>query len=451
MTELVQRQLQGLSTLVQLERQVRGAEDLAQFGFLLTNETRQLLDYRQAVLWLAVSEKVQAVSGLPFPDPEAPFVLWLTRLLRHLCHDESAGPVSSPRALTAADLPEELAAQWQEWLPAHVLLIPLINPASKQQVGILLLAREPMWLEQEQRMAGFLGDSYGHSLSAHLVGRRDWRQWKSRLQERRTWLWSALALVMLLLLPVRQSVLAPAEVVPWQPEVVRAPLDGVVDSFAVGPNDTVIEGQLLLRLDDGKLRNQLRETGQALAVAQAEYRQARQKALRDQKSKAKLTQLRGVIEQHQAKLEYVKSLLQRIDIRASRDGIAVFASAEDWIGRPVALGERILTVAAPENVELQAWLPVSDAITLQRDSDVRLFLNIRPTDPLEGKLRLASYQAEVTPEGILAYRLRAGFNADEMPPRIGLRGTAKIYGTQVSLFYYLMRRPLAAARQWLGI
>ena len=37
------------------------------------------------------------------------------------------------------------------------------------------------------------------------------------------------------------------------------------------------------------------------------------------------------------------------------------------------------------------------------------------------------------------------------PPRIGLKGTAKVFGERVSLFYYLLRRPLAAARQFVGL
>jgi hypothetical protein len=40
---------------------------------------------------------------------------------------------------------------------------------------------------------------------------------------------------------------------------------------------------------------------------------------------------------------------------------------------------------------------------------------------------------------------------DSRPPRIGLKGTAKIYGPRVTLFYYIMRRPLAALRQLVGL
>ena len=34
--------------------------------------------------------------------------------------------------------------------------------------------------------------------------------------------------------------------------------------------------------------------------------------------------------------------------------------------------------------------------------------------------------------------------------RLGLHGTAKVYGEEVSLGYYLLRRPLSALRAWTG-
>jgi hypothetical protein len=56
----------------------------------------------------------------------------------------------------------------------------------------------------------------------------------------------------------------------------------------------------------------------------------------------------------------------------------------------------------------------------------------------------------MSPSGVLGYRLKASLADDKAPPRIGLRGTAKLFGDRVTLFYYLMRRPLSAARQFLG-
>ena len=54
------------------------------------------------------------------------------------------------------------------------------------------------------------------------------------------------------------------------------------------------------------------------------------------------------------------------------------------------------------------------------------------------------------PDGVAAYRVRAQLTA-EAQVRLGLRGSAKIAGPWVSLGYFVFRRPLSAARQWLGV
>ena len=68
----------------------------------------------------------------------------------------------------------------------------------------------------------------------------------------------------------------------------------------------------------------------------------------------------------------------------------------------------------------------------------------------DGTLTSAAYRAEPTPEGVLAYRLKVRFDQGETLPRLGLMGTAKVRGGWTPLIYYVLRRPLAAARQWLG-
>jgi hypothetical protein len=74
--------------------------------------------------------------------------------------------------------------------------------------------------------------------------------------------------------------------------------------------------------------------------------------------------------------------------------------------------------------------------------------------PLVATLTQTSYQAALSPDGISAYRLKAQLqlsNAEEQAlARIGLKGTAKIYGEKASLGYYLFRRPIAFARELTG-
>ena len=261
----------------------------------------------------------------------------------------------------------------------------------------------------------------------------------------------AAALVAILFLPVTLSALAPAEVVALQPTIVRAPLEGVVDHFEVQPNEPVEAGQLLLTLDPRAIENKREVASKALAVAEAEYRQAAQQAVFEDKSRALLAVLKGRMEQRRADVTYNQSLLDRIKITATRSGLALFDDPNAWIGKPVAIGERLIEIADPAEVEIEVWLPVADAITLKPGADVDFFLNIAPQSPLRATLRQASYEATQSPSGLLGYRIKAKLSDAAHPPRIGLKGTAKVFGERVSLFYYMLRRPLAAARQFVGL
>ncbi len=161
--------------------------------------------------------------------------------------------------------------------------------------------------------------------------------------------------------------------------------------------------------------------------------------------------LKGKIEVQAARVTRVRDQLSLIEVRAPQAGVAVFDDVNDWIGRPVVAGEKILQIADPGSVALEAALPVSDAINFEPSARVVFFPNIDPEKTLAASVRSSSFRATVTPEGILAYRIKAGFDTEAALPRIGLRGTAKLYGGKTSLFYFLFRRPLSKARQWLGL
>ncbi len=138
-------------------------------------------------------------------------------------------------------------------------------------------------------------------------------------------------------------------------------------------------------------------------------------------------------------------------MRAERDGIAVFNDANDWIGVPVEVGQKVLTLADPSQAEVRIWLAVEDGINLEPGSDVALFLNTDPTSPLRAHIRQTSYEPEETSQGELAFKLKASFEKDQHTPRIGLKGTVKVYGDDVTLLYYIMRRPLSVLRQTVGL
>ena len=438
-----------LNQLLVLEQKIREAPTLEVLGFLLVNEVYRLVPYRQAVFWQwdGTTPRLLALSGLAVPDPRTPYALWLVHLL-HVLGLSSA--TTELRGITAMNLPEVERLEWGEWLPSHALLFP-ITPPSGPPVGLLLLARDSPFEEPVMALLKRLSSTFGHALAA-LHRKPRWLTGWPSIRKRgilRFWLGVGLLLA-LFLLPVRQSVLVPAEVKSMEPAIVRSPLDGVVQEFAVVPNALVKQGQLLLTLDPTTLNTRLEVARKELELATAEYRQSAQQAVFDQKSKARLTLLQGHMAQHATEVTYTASLLERGQIRAPQDGVAVFEDVNQWLGRPVVIGERILEIANPTRVELALSLAVTNAIPLEPGAKGLVFFNNDPQHPLSITLRQVGYYASVTAEGVLSYALRADLEIHDVPPRIGLRGVAKVYGAPTTLFYYLLHRPLAMLRLWLG-
>lgn len=436
---------QALATLVQLEKRVRACTTVQELAYLIVNDTHSLAPYRQAALWRADTGEVQALSGLSVAERHAPFVVWLQEVMTGYARR----PDTTPQLIDDTLLDDASRAMWQEHLPGAGLWLPLTDADGKVIAG-LGLWREAPWHASEQTLLALLADAYAHAWRALVPPVRIWDK-RSLLQANRKRLWMIAAGVLLLLLfPVRQSILVPAEVVAHQPAMVRAPVQGVVDKILVTPNQMVRKGDVLLTLDVREMDGQLESARQAMAVAAAELRQGQQQALFDERSKAVLNMLQGKYEQALADVQYMESVMERSQIQAVRDGIVIFDDPSDWVGRPVALGERIMLVADPADAQLEVQIPVADAIALPDKADVRLFLNVAPTSPLPAHLLRVGYRAGMMPDGVLAYRARAAFDAGQDMPRVGLRGTAKVYGKRTVLVFYLLRRPLAALRSFLG-
>jgi len=444
MDQNLQDQARGFSTILRLEQQLRHAADLYEFEFLVVNETHSLIPFRQAVLWRWSGRKsgtIKAISGLTSPDRQSPFVFWFSRVLKTL-------PPEKMQTVTSAELPENLADEWQEWLPEQGLWVPLKTPKGKC-LGALFLSREEKWQAHDLTLLELLADIYGYSWAVFLGDR--WWKFSSPWFTRFVFWFAILFFLSTPFIPARISVLAPAEVIPLDPTLVRAPLDGVVKDFFVSPNETVKAGDTLFSLDDTTLRNRLLAAKKSLGVAEAELKKVKRKAISDPNAKADLVLLKKRAEERVAAVAYVQELMERIVVKADQDGIAIFSDAGDLIGKPVVIGEKILILAQPEKAELEIKLPVADAINLEQGAEVLLFLNMSPESPIRAILFHAGYRAQATEDGFLAYRLKAGFSEGAAPPRIGLMGTAKIYGNRSNLFYLVMRRPMAAIRQKLGL
>jgi hypothetical protein len=127
----------------------------------------------------------------------------------------------------------------------------------------------------------------------------------------------------------------------------------------------------------------------------------------------------------------------------------VFADPNDWIGRAVSVGEKVMLLADPSRVEMTAYLPVAENVDVKPGASLTLYPKSSPLVSYDARIDTIVYRAEPAPDGVLAYRIKASFTGNR-PPVLGVMGTARIHGRWVPLAYYLLRRPLASLRQWLG-
>lgn len=443
MTVAQNPQLLRLTLLLQLERRARQAAP-HELPFVLVNETAKLIPYRQAVLWRGAPLHLEAASGVATPEQNSPYLLWLAAVVKQFAQQH---PGHNLIAFAAENVPETLAQDWPDFAPEHALWMPL--PAPLGSGYWLVLFREEPWSNPELHLLKYLAEAYGHALTL-ATARLPPRPWRERLHTRKVQLAIALVLLVLACLPIRQSVLAEAEVIPRAANLVRAPLEGVVERFYVQPNAEVKVGQALFSLDKAQLQSRLSVAEKTRDIAHTEYLQTTQQAMLDPAAKAKLASLKSKWEQQTAEADYVRTLLERCEVTASRAGVAVFDDPNDWLGKPVAQGEKILAVADPHAVELEIRLPMEDLIELTAGAEVLFFANVSPHQPLAATLSYFSYRASPTPAAVMAYRLKARFTDQAALPRLGYRGSAKLYGSRQAFIVWLLRKPIRTLRLWMA-
>lgn len=437
--------------LLELGHRARVAQSSAELRFLLVNDSRLLLAYRQACFWMGEAG-VQALSGVVETDKNAPYAQWLNQLCR-LLHQAKVAEV---KGVQHSELPPELAAEWSEWLGLHAVWVPLFAAGERTNPigGLLLSGSEPFEVQRLPLLMEW-GHIWSHAYQAQERSQsRLWRRSEgSNTITKRWWqkklTWALGGVLALCVFPVHMSVLAPGELVAARPFVLRAPMDGVIDQIHVQPNQMVRKGEPLFGLDEVQISSRLDVAQQALLTAEAEYRQSAQLALGDARSKAQLAALVGRIGEKRAEVQYLSNQRERSRVVAPADGMILFDSPTEWLGKPVQTGERVMRIAQPYEVEIEAWVPLGDAIPLKEGVTVKLYLAANPMAGMEGKLRYMAYDASARPDGSYAYRVRAAVPLDEKA-RIGLKGTAKLQGERVPLVYWVLRKPWAVVRQFIA-
>ena len=437
-----------IARLISLEKKTREAKSKDELNFLVVNETREIIDYTTSFLLLkSATDKfhINAISDIASIDRTAPLVTFVESIINH----KTKINLKEIESIDLEQFSKKIKKQKPKNIPQYLLCIPIFSPQRGLQ-GYLLLARNKNFNENENELVQHLSRTYGHAYNTFLTNFSIKNFFKKNFTGKKRWI-TISVIILIFLFPVRMTSTAPVEVVAKNPFLITSPFDGVVKKIIANNNDQTKPGDLLVLLEDIDLSNEFNLAKQSLQVAEKELLRTRQSSFTDNEQKSRLAELVAQVDLKRVELKSAERKLKNSKIYSEKKGVVIVDRKSDWQGKPVAVGEKILTIADPSNIEFLIWLPVKDSIVINQDANTNIFLDINPMSSYKGNIIRSTYEPELSPEEVLSYKLISSFKGNRDTPRIGLRGTAKVYGNRTILFYYLFRKPITFIRQLIGI
>lgn len=444
--------VQALGLAQKLTLKAVGAKDLQSLIFIILNDTYHFFPYDRAVLWRLKNQKAEmlGVSGQATFTTSSELVNNWKSLLNALPNP------GQEKILTAEDFPQH-QSEWnavQPKTPMKAMWVPVVSREG-ETVGLWL----ERWNEPPEARAM---QENGKMLTDHLIpgyaaaweqktSNLWWRQAKDKLNRNllSTLIVMLFALMFLVRIPLR--ITAPCEVVSEDPFVITAPLEGIIDTLVVLPGQHVIKGDPLFSYDKRVPIQELKVAQKEVDVLQAEANRLMALGVNDNKAVsemaiAKLKLQKGIVD-----LEFARYRVSQLTGTSPENGIVIVEKPEDWRGRPVKVGEKILVVSNPDRTKLRIWIPESDSIRFNVERPIKVFLNPDPAHSYAARFTYFSPEISMTDQRIPSFMAEANWEQQPEGLPLGLKGTAVLYGDRVSLFYYIMRKPLMTLRRLTGI
>lgn len=438
-----------LRALYQLSTELYDSENRQELIFRILNSTTNIFPYRRAVLWSLAGRKAVplGISGRETVNPRSPIAeLW--------------GPVvrtikDSASILIINDAPNGCESAWAELQKKtsglSVMWVPIVSNGKIQAGFWIERWGNDTWDATEREIMS----SYAKNL--HLAWDKfapaqTFNRWKTIAAHKATWCVAVILLACFAMMPiVSLRVVAPCEVVPEHPEVVTAPLDGVIKSVIVKPGDVVKKGDLLFSYEDKIVLQELKVAQKQVEIIKTQYDRMRFKSFIDEDAMQEIQSVKLRLEQEQIRLALAESNVSHLTIRSMLDGVCMVDHPESWQGRPVQIGERVLMIFDPGRSKIRILLPEKDNIDFDPDKPVAVILNALPAERYHARLNYVAPQTSEGPDGRSGFLAEAAWLRIDSGVKVGSRGTAIVYGDKVSIMYWLLRKPMAAFRQLTGL
>lgn len=295
------------------------------------------------------------------------------------------------------EAPTPFLEEERKWLETFgALLAPVVT----QRVD----AERGSWQRLREETRRFLGALLG---PRHLL-------WKAGT------LLAALALALLVFLPVPYRISAKTVTEGEIQRVAAAPFEGFLSASFVRAGDTVAKGQPLAQLDDHDLR-----------VDRAKWASERDQydnKLREAMAGHDLTAMQVVgaqLREAQAQLDLLDDKLSRVRILAPYDGVVVTGDLSQQIGTPLEAGKKLFEIAPLHSYRIVLQVDERDIGQVHEGQDGQLVISGLAGDPMP--FTVAKIMPVATAQdGRNFYRVEAHLKQDSPLLLPGMEGIGKI-------------------------
>jgi len=431
-----EKSIQLLAGINRLTLAAIQAKSVSSLIFLILNDTVSISKYNRALLWERNENKKTAfkllgVSGQASVKTNTELSQKWQEIVRSLKEPEKIQIITHPMSSERVSI---------LWMP--------IMSHDKLALGLWLERWDGAeWKKEDIEILSFLTKGYGAI----------WERFTNRFSiakftQKPVLISLCIIVICLMFLKVPLRIVAPCEVIAKKTVVITAPLEGIIEKIVVEPGETVKKGALLVEYDKRAPLQELRIAEKKVDIAQSEVNRDTSLAIKDKKALNELGIADLKLKKEMLELELIKFRTGQLEIRAPVAGVVSIENPEEWHGKPVHIGEKVMTVNNPGDTKIRLWIPDDDRVHIELGKPISIFLNIHPERSEEAVLYYISDYTMVTDKSVTSFVAEATWkNGQPADVQLGLKGTAILYGEKVSVFYWIARKPWGYVRRFIGI
>ncbi len=437
--------LQLLATLNELNIKAFNCKKKQELIFLMLNDTAQLIRYDRAVLFSIHADKPKliGVSGQSTFSDESDMIKEMSHLIGDIINPKSIQVLNEQSFSKETERFKKFQGEGPN---GSVVWMPVLCEG-KFALGFWIERwQSKEWKLEELNLLSYISRGYSAA----------WQKFISRWQipEPKKFfikVFSATLVLLLCFIPVPLRVVAPCEVVAKDPYLITAPLNGIVEEILVKPGEEVKEGQALLVYDDRVALQELKVAQKQVDIAKSQLDRVMTQGYSDPEalSEAAIRQLQ--LDRDNIKLDLAEYQAGQLEVESPVDGVVAFDNPDEWRGKPVQIGERIMVVVDPDATKIKIWLSESDNIQIMPEKPIKVFLNIDPAKTYRANLVYIADFSILSEKGVSSFTAEANWVYRPDGIKIGLKGSAILYGEYVPLFYWVLRKPWNTFREIVGV